>query len=368
MSVDLVRTPDGWYVVHGGEAFAVKGDFGSTAKLITTGLDTVRTASEDLADGKPVGDLTLLSPVTTPCRVLAQAVNYRGHADQAGVRRDSQQVFFRKSSSSVSGPTADIVWPPHARLLDYEVELGLVLGAPLAIGTTVTAADLPRYVAGLVVCNDVSARDIQLEKGQFYEGKSYPTFTPTGPRLVLLERDEYAMLSRLRLRLWVNGRLRQDETTADMLVEPAVTLTTLARFQWLDPGDLLLTGTPAGTALRAPSVVLEKIGGLLPDHVKWRIFFRREERNPDYLRAGDVITASVATDDGTLDLGTQRTVVRRGAEGGGGHGAALDGIAAGNQRRSGGEDSGEPSRRPNLDSTPAHRLHHRHDGRGSAAP
>ena len=88
------------------------------------------------------------------------------------------------------------------------MELGLVVGSPVTIGTTVTADALPRYVAGLVVCNDVSARDIQLEKGQFYEGKPYPTFTPTGPRLLLLERDEYAMLSRLRLRLWVNGHYR----------------------------------------------------------------------------------------------------------------------------------------------------------------
>jgi 2-keto-4-pentenoate hydratase/2-oxohepta-3-ene-1,7-dioic acid hydratase in catechol pathway len=311
VSVDLVRTPEGWYVLRGSEAFAVRGEFASTAALITTGLDAVRAATESPIGGMPARDLTLLSPVTTPCRVLAQAVNYRGHADQAGVRHDAQPVFFRKSSASISGPTADIVWPAHARLLDYEAELGLVIGTPLAIETTVTAADLPRYVAGLVICNDVSARDIQLEKGQFYEGKSYPTFTPTGPRLVLLDRPEYAMLSRLRLRLWVNGRLRQDQTTADMLTEPAPALTMLARFQWLDPGDLLLTGTPAGTALRAPSILLEKIGGLLPEHLKWRLFFRREERNPDYLRPGDVITATVATDDGALDLGTQRTVIRR---------------------------------------------------------
>jgi 2-keto-4-pentenoate hydratase/2-oxohepta-3-ene-1,7-dioic acid hydratase in catechol pathway len=257
VSVDLVRSAEGWYVLRGSAAFAVQGEFESTAALMTTGMDAVRAANEEPADGTPAGDLALLSPVTTPCRVLAQAVNYRGHAAQAGVRHGAQQVFFRKSSASVSGPTADIVWPAHARLLDYEVELGLVFGGPVTIGTTVTADDLPRYVAGLVVCNDVSARDIQLEKGQFYEAKSYPTFTPTGPRLVLLERHEYAMLSRLRLRLWVNGRLRQDETTADMLIEPAATLTTLARFQRLDPGDLLLTGTPAGTALRAPPVVLE---------------------------------------------------------------------------------------------------------------
>ena len=311
MSVDLVRTTRGWYVLDGGEAFAVNGDFPSTATLLTTGLDAVRAAAECSTGGTPAGDLTLLSPVTTPCRVLAEAVNYRGHADQAGVRHGVQPVFFRKSSASVTGPTADILWPAHARLLDYEVELGLVIGSRVAIGTIVTAADLPHYVAGLVVCNDISARDIQLEKGQFYEAKSYPTFTPTGPRLALLDRGEYAMLSSLRLRLWVNGRLRQDQTTADTLIEPATALTMLARFQWLDPGDLILTGTPAGTALQAPPSWLGKIGGLLPDPLKWRLFFRREERNPDYLHDGDVITATAATDDGELDLGTQRTVVRR---------------------------------------------------------
>ena len=102
MSVDLLRTRQGWYVVRGGEAFAVKGDFASTAALITTGLNAVRTAIERPAGPALEADLTVLSPVTTPCRVLAQAVNFRGHADQAGVRHGAQPVFFRKSSASVS--------------------------------------------------------------------------------------------------------------------------------------------------------------------------------------------------------------------------------------------------------------------------
>jgi 2-keto-4-pentenoate hydratase/2-oxohepta-3-ene-1,7-dioic acid hydratase in catechol pathway len=129
-------------------------------------------------------------------------------------------VFFRKSSASISGPADDVVRPGHVRLLDYELELGLVLGRALAIGTTVTEADLPRYVAGLVMSNDVSARDIQLEQGQFYEAKSYPTFTPTGPRLVLIDAEAIPRLSGLRLRLWVNGQLRQDGTVADMITRP----------------------------------------------------------------------------------------------------------------------------------------------------
>jgi 2-keto-4-pentenoate hydratase/2-oxohepta-3-ene-1,7-dioic acid hydratase in catechol pathway len=160
------------------------------------------------------------------------------------------------------------------------------------------------------MCNDVSARDVQLEKGQFYESKSYPTFTPTGPRLVLLEADDFARLPGLRLRLWVNGELRQDGTAADMITGPAAALSLLAGFQRLDPGDLLLTGTPGGTALQAPPAVVAKMGDLLPTPLKWRTFFARQERNPAYLKAGDVITASIASEDGVVDLGTQRTMVR----------------------------------------------------------
>jgi 2-keto-4-pentenoate hydratase/2-oxohepta-3-ene-1,7-dioic acid hydratase in catechol pathway len=275
-------------------------------------LETVRAIASAGAVGVPAEGLSLRSPVTTPCRVVAQAVNYRSHAREAGFGEDPPVVFFRKSSASISGPADDVVRPAHVRLLDYELELGLVIGQGLALGTTVTDADLPRYVAGLVMSNDISARDVQLQKGQFYESKSYPTFTPTGPRLVLLDPQDFQQLARLRLRLWVNGELRQDGTVADMITRPAAALTLLARFQPLDPGDLVLTGTPGGTALQAPPAVIEKVGDLLPTPLKWRVFFSRQQRNPAYLKAGDVITASIATGDGVLDLGTQRLAVRDG--------------------------------------------------------
>ena len=273
-------------------------------------MEQVQAAASATAGGVPAAGLSLRSPITTPCRVVAQAVNYRSHARDTGGGEDPPVVFFRKSSASVSGPIGDVVRPGHVRLLDYELELGLVIGQRLAIGATVTDADLPRYVAGLVMCNDISARDVQLTKGQFYESKSYPTFTPTGPRLVLLEADEFARLPGLRLRLWVNGELRQDGTAADMITGPATALSLLARFQPLDPGDRLLTGTPGGTALQAQPAVVVKMGDLLPTPLKWRTFFARQERNPAYLKAGDVITASIASADRVLNLGTQRTVVR----------------------------------------------------------
>jgi 2-keto-4-pentenoate hydratase/2-oxohepta-3-ene-1,7-dioic acid hydratase in catechol pathway len=270
----------------------------------------VRAAGVAVTGGVPVDRLWLRSPVTTPCRVVAQAVNYASHAQDAGVGERPPVVFFRKSSASVSGPTGEVVRPAHVRLLDYELEVGLVMGQQLPIGAAVTDADLPGYVGGLVMCNDVTARDVQLEKGQFYESKSYPTFTPTGPRLVLLDPEDFPRLAGLRLRLWVNGELRQDATVADMITRPAAALTLLARFQPLDPGDLVLTGTPGGTALQAPPAVVEKMGDLLPAPLRWRVFFSRQERNPAYLKAGDQVTASIATGDATLDLGTQRVVVR----------------------------------------------------------
>ena len=143
-----------------------------------------------------------------------------------------------------------------------------------------TEADLARYVAALVVANDVSARQIQLTKTQFYEAKSYPTFTPVGPWLTLVDAADLARLSSLRLTLRVNGEVRQDSTAADMIVRPARALTLLSRFQPMAPGDLLLTGTPGGTALKAPAKIAEKLAGLLPPATKWKLFFGGRRPTP----------------------------------------------------------------------------------------
>ena len=219
-------------------------------------------------------------------------------------------TFFRKASGSISGPFDDVMRPGHVRLLDYEAEIGLVLGKAMPVGSAVSEDSLAEYVAGLVVTNDVSARDVQLTQTQFYEAKSYPTFTPAGPALVLLDADELKRFTDLRLKLWVNGELRQNMTAADMIYSPAEALRALTRFQRLDPGDLILTGTPVGTAVSAPPKPVQVIASLLPAEVKWKLFIRGQARNPEYLKDGDVIEAAVATDDGAIDLGRQRTIVR----------------------------------------------------------
>ncbi len=317
MSARLARTAEGWWLVTTAGLVRLGLTAPTTAALLAdrgaldTAVETARLgAAAEPHEAVPAGSLDLLSPVTAPARIVAQAVNYRSHAIDSGMNPDTvPPAFFRKTSHSLTGPAGDIIRPDGIGFLDYEVELGLVIGADLPVGTTVTDATLPRYVAALVVANDVSARQIQLTRTQFYEAKSYPTFTPAGPWLTLVDAADLARLSSLRLTLRVNGEVRQDGFGADMIVQPAQALSLLSRFQPLGPGDLLLTGTPGGTALKAPAKAIEKLAGLLPPAAKWRLFFRRQAANPRYLHDGDVITATIATPDGQLNLGTQRTTV-----------------------------------------------------------
>jgi len=132
---------------------------------------------------------------------------------------------------------------------------------------------LADYVCGLVVTNDVSARDVQLTKTQFSRRKSYPTFTPVGPALVLVDADELKRFGDLRL--LVNGQTRQDVLVdGDMIYPPVQALQALSRFQCLDAGDLVLTGTPVGTAISAPPKPAQVVSSLLPEELKWKILLR----------------------------------------------------------------------------------------------
>ncbi|MEV0170169.1 fumarylacetoacetate hydrolase family protein [Streptomyces sp. NPDC050803] len=306
MTLSVLRTSDAWWVARDAQR-AVRIDTTAT----TTAELLADRAAIHAATGEPhdIAGLQLLSPVTAPCRVVAQMTNYVSHVRDSGMNPDTVPLtFFRKTSGSVSGPYDEIVKPAHVRFLDYEIELGLVVGSPLEVGARVT--DLKDHIAGLVITNDVSARDVQLPKTQFYEAKSYPTFTPVGPALVLLDADELDRLTELRLVLRVNGEIRQNSDLTDMIYSPLRALQELSRFQALAPGDLLLTGTPGGTALKAPPKPVELLGALLPPAMKWKAFFKSQARNEKYLRDGDVLELSIRTPDGAVDLGTQRTGVR----------------------------------------------------------
>ncbi|WP_067860248.1 fumarylacetoacetate hydrolase family protein [Nocardia shimofusensis] len=305
MSVSVLRTAEGWWVRTPEGAARVDTAATTTAELLADRA-AVRAASS--GQSVPVEELTLLSPVTAPCRVVAQMTNYASHVKDSGMDPATVPLtFFRKTSGSISGPFDDVVKPEHVRFLDYEIEIGLVVGEAVPVGTAVDE----RVVAALVITNDISARDLQLPKTQFYEAKSYPTFTPTGPELVLLEDGDFDRFADLRLTLRVNGEIRQDMTVGDDIIyRPLQALRALSRFQRLDAGDLVLTGTPGGTALRAPAKPIEIIGSLLPPAVKWNSFFKTQAKNRKYLQDGDVVELTAATPDRALDLGTQRTRVR----------------------------------------------------------
>jgi len=303
MTISILRTADAWWVQTGSEAARVDTDAATTAELLAyrAAID----AAAKSTDTVPVESLALLSPITTPCRVVAQATNYASHVKDVG--RDPAKTpltFFRKASGSVCGPFDDIVKPDHVRLLDYELEIGLVIGRELPVGTEVSEANLAEFVVGLVVTNDVSARDVQLPKMQFFESKSYPTFTPVGPALVLVDAEELKRFGELRLRLSVNGEVRQNMVVeGDIMFPPVQALQALAKFQKLDAGDILLTGTPVGTALTTHGIAPKgdiDMGAFLTAQF---------ENNPKYLHDGDLVEATIATDDDAIYLGVQRNVV-----------------------------------------------------------
>ena len=309
MTVSVLRTAEAWWRKTPGGAAKIDTTATTTAALLA---DRAAIGAAADADTIAVDSLKLVSPVTRPCRVIAQMTNFESHVRDAGMDPAAVPLtFFRKASASINGPYDDIIKPPHVKLLDYEVEIGLVIGRAIPVGTSISDANISEFIAGLVVTNDVSARDIQLPQTQFYEAKSYPTFTPVGPELVLLDADELKRFGDLRLRLSVSGAQRQNALVdGDMLYRPLQALQSLTQFQELAAGDLVLTGTPAGTALSAPPKPVQMIGNLLPPALKWKMFFARQARNRKYLQDGDTVEASVATDDGAIDLGTQCSTVR----------------------------------------------------------
>ena len=166
------------------------------------------------------------------------------------------------------------------------------------------------YVFGLTIANDVSARDVQIPQMQFFKGKSYRGFCPLGPYLAVLERDEFAYLDQLTLTLTVNGEVRQHDETRNLVYKPAETITELSTFSDVSPGDVLLTGTPAGCALRIPPAPVRRLMQLvLPERKFWATFRKVQGKRPQYLKPGDLMTATIVSADRVIDLGEQRVRV-----------------------------------------------------------
>jgi 2-keto-4-pentenoate hydratase/2-oxohepta-3-ene-1,7-dioic acid hydratase in catechol pathway len=253
-----------------------------------------------------------LSPVTHDAQFVCQATNYANHVREVG--RDPadvvNNVFFRKASSCIVAADADIVKPKRVLLLDYEIELGLVLRKGFSGPVTVTAANLAEWVGGLVVVNDVSARDIQISHEQFHKAKSFRSFGPVGPWLVLIDQSDADRIAELVLTLSVDGEVRQRDVAGDMIFAPPATLTELSQVMDLAAGDLIATGTPGGVALHPPSARVQRWATfLLSPKKRFMMFLKGQLKNPKYLRPGQTVTATIATSDGTLDLGRQTNMI-----------------------------------------------------------
>ncbi|ENV80958.1 MULTISPECIES: fumarylacetoacetate hydrolase family protein [Acinetobacter] len=223
----------------------------------------------------PIVDSTerLGTPVTGVRQFVAIGLNYREHAKESGLDLPTEPVVFQKAITSLSGPFDDIELPPNSVATDWELELGFVLSK--------TAKNVPQsealdYVAGYCLANDVSERDWQLKRnGQWSKGKSFETFGPIGPWLVT--QDELTDPQSVQFSLKVNDEVMQSANTSDMIFSVAEVLSYLSQFMTLLPGDVVITGTPAGVG-----------GGMKP---------------PRYLKKGDVVTIESDV------LGQQKQVV-----------------------------------------------------------
>lgn len=219
------------------------------AFLATGGIDRLRTAvtkgSLPVLGASP--QIRIGSPIARPTAVICVGQNYVAHAAESGNKPPTAPILFFKHPNTVVGPNDDIINPPGAKKLDWEVELGIVIGR--RAGRLTSREEGLMCVAGYVTSHDVSERVYQLEVsgGQWSKGKSAPTFNPVGPWLV--PAADVGDVQSLRLWSAVNGELRQDSNTADMIFDVADLILDISQYMTLEPGDLINTGTPQGVAL-----------------------------------------------------------------------------------------------------------------------
>jgi acylpyruvate hydrolase len=214
----------------------------SLADWLAFGTQSVATGAP-----RPLAELRLLAPVPRPGKIICVGLNYRDHARETGQAIPEEPVLFSKFANSVVGPGADVVVPPEAAdKVDYEAELAVVIGRR---ASRVTADDALDHVAGYACANDVSARSLQFLSSQWLLGKAIDTFLPLGPFLVTA--DEVPDPQALGIRCRVNDELRQSSSTGQMVFGVAELIAYASRTITLEPGDLLVTGTPSGVGMAA---------------------------------------------------------------------------------------------------------------------
>lgn len=182
-------------------------------------------------------------PIERPGKIICVGLNYRDHAEEQGVELPAEPLLFAKWPNALIGPGEPIVIPPMVTRADYEAELGVVIGARVK---NVSRENALEAVQGYVCANDVSARDLQFADGQWSRGKSVDTFCPVGP---LVSASEIADPHALRIRAVVSGDVLQDSTTSNLIFGIDEIISHISKTMTLEPGDLILTGTPAGVGV-----------------------------------------------------------------------------------------------------------------------
>ena len=220
--------------------------------LLANGVDALAASVRAGTTRHPLADVRLLAPVPHPSKFLAIGINYADHIRETGRDAPTFPIFFNKQVSCITGPYDPIVIPRVSSDVDYEGELGIVIGRECR---NVPAEHALDHVAGFLVINDVTVRDWQYKSPTWTLGKSFDTHGPTGPWIVT--PDEVGDPQDLRLRTLLNGEVMQDESTAEMVFDCAAQIETLSTACTLIPGDLISTGTPSGVGfVRQPPVFL----------------------------------------------------------------------------------------------------------------
>lgn len=179
-----------------------------------------------------------------PTHVFCIGLNYKGHIQETGKPTPEYPTVFAKFASSLTGPFSDIALPPHSNEVDWEIELGIVIGKA---AKNVSTDQATQYIAGYTVINDISMRDWQSRTNQWFQGKNFESSTPVGPFLVT--PDEIDGAKDLRISCSINGEIMQDGRTSDLLFSPAELVSYISQFTTLLPGDLIASGTPSGVGM-----------------------------------------------------------------------------------------------------------------------
>jgi acylpyruvate hydrolase len=208
-----------------------------------TPLSLLRDPPLDHDSALPVGALRRRSVVPRPGKIICVGHNYAAHIEETQRERPDYPVLFTKFPATLTGPYDDIPLPPESEAIDYEGELVVVIGER---GRRVPREQALEHVAGYAVANDVSMRDYQYRTHQFLQGKAWDASTPVGPDLVTLEE----ITEPLRLQTFVNDERTQDTSTDLMIFDVATLVSAVSEFAALEPGDLILTGTPGGVGYR----------------------------------------------------------------------------------------------------------------------